>query len=92
MNAPQKPTAVRRSDWRSATAWVLQSRGHAAFMITLLVVAGVCSVLGLLRWQQSVAQWSFAAICWVLATMVAARAPWRIKKTAAGKTTRDSAD
>jgi len=46
-------------------------------VIILSVSAGVCSALGLLRWKDPCARWSFAAVCWLLACIVAGQALWR---------------
>jgi hypothetical protein len=69
-NLPDETRPVRRSDWRSAFLWVSRSRGRARFVVLLLAVAGLCSALGLLRWQGDVARWSFAALCWSVAAVV----------------------
>lgn len=89
MNIPQAAKTVRRSDWRSALGWASRNRGNAAFLAILFVAAGLCSALGLLRWQEGYMRWSFAALCWVLAVIVAARAPWRGKVVGADKTRSD---
>jgi len=47
-----------RSEWRNALKWVLWSWSHTVFIVVLLAIAGIVSVLGLLRWDQSFFRWS----------------------------------
>jgi hypothetical protein len=77
MVLPEETRPVRRSDWRSAIRWVYGSRSRARFVVVLLAAAGICSVLGLLRWQGDLARWSFAALCWSMAAMVALKSQRR---------------
>jgi hypothetical protein len=70
MNPPDASTPVRRSDWRMAMAWISERRSRVVFVVLVLVVAGLSSALGLLRWQVALARWSFAALCWGLALLV----------------------
>lgn len=59
-----------RSEWRNALEWILCNWRHAVFIVVLLVIAGVLSVFGLLRWDQSFFRWSFAALSWVSAAAI----------------------
>ena len=70
MTPPDGSKPVRRSDWRRAILWVSGSSSRARFVAILLAAAGLCSVLGLLRWQGDLARWSFAALCWSMAAVV----------------------
>ncbi|KEF40867.1 MAG: hypothetical protein ER33_14720 [Cyanobium sp. CACIAM 14] len=73
MNPPEQTTPVRRSDWRHALAWIRASRQRTVFAVAVLVVAGLLSACGLLRWQAAFARWSFAFLSWGLAVVVSLR-------------------
>ena len=65
---PEEETEpVRRSDWRRAIAWISDRRSRTVLVAVLLGGAGLCSVLGFLRWQGDLARCSFALLCWGVA-------------------------
>lgn len=70
MTTPQPNRPIRRSDGRSAMAWISARKDRTVFVVLLLVVAGLLSAVGLLRWQAPLARGSFAILCWSLAVLV----------------------
>lgn len=64
---------VRRSDFRYALGWILNSRPRAVALAILLMLAGAGSVLGVLRWQGLYPRWSFAVICWLTVAFIVKR-------------------
>lgn len=71
MSQPRDTTPVRRSDLRHALRWVLRQRQRTAFVVLLLLLAGLFSACGWLRWQLPLMRWSFAAGCWLAASLLA---------------------
>jgi hypothetical protein len=61
---------VRRYNWRSAMAWALHSPRNTVFVVLLFSLAGIASVTGLLRWSAPLPRWSFAILCWLVASAV----------------------
>jgi len=74
MHDTEEGEPVRRSDWRTALAWISQRRVHTVFVVLLLAAAGIASSIGLLRWQDMITRWSFAILCWVVAVALAVNA------------------
>lgn len=55
-----------RSDLRVTAEWLRSHRFGAAFVECVLLFAGVASILGLFRWHDPIARWSFVFITWIL--------------------------
>ena len=61
---------VSRADLQVTLQWLRSQRAGAFLLILILLLAGLASVFGLLRWQADFARWSFALLCWAASALV----------------------
>jgi hypothetical protein len=68
--AHSDPTPIGRADIRYSHRFLIRFPAIAAGLAVLLVLAGLASVFGLLRAQDSLFRWMGAAMLWTLGVYV----------------------